>query len=72
MYRNLLSRKNTYRHMLIIVGKSNSKLYIHAGMYRALVPVANGSEDIETSSIVDILRRAQFHGTNRFNVLLFL
>ncbi|HUR42001.1 MAG TPA: DJ-1 family glyoxalase III [Verrucomicrobiae bacterium] len=30
---------------------------------RALVPVANGSEDIETVTLVDVLRRAQFDVT---------
>lgn len=30
---------------------------------RALVPVANGSEDIETVTIIDVLRRAQFEVT---------
>ena len=30
---------------------------------RALVPVANGSEDIETVTIIDVLRRAQVEVT---------
>ncbi len=30
---------------------------------RALVPVANGVEDIETVTIIDVLRRAQFEVT---------
>lgn len=31
-----------------------------AAPVRALVPIANGSEDIESSSIIDVLRRAKF------------
>ena len=30
---------------------------------RALVPIANGVEDIETVTIIDVLRRAQFEVT---------
>lgn len=34
-----------------------------ASPIRALIPVANGSEDIETASVIDVLRRAKFDVT---------
>lgn len=35
----------------------------HPATIRALVPVANGSEDIESAAIIDVLRRAKFEVT---------
>mgnify|MGYP006870683611 CR=1 FL=1 len=35
---------------------------VAAAVRRVLVPIATGSEDIETACIVDTLRRARFDG----------